>query len=108
VKLQQLLKMQQEPIAILGAIGGHFRRMSTARALLDHGKSSSDLMRLCGLADYPARKTMSAAGRFSAKFYAKAAELVLESDRQMKTSFDDPKRILEVLIMGLAREVRDA
>lgn len=107
VKLQQLLKMQQEPIAILGAIGGHFRRMATARTLLDHGKNASDLMRLCGIADYPARKTMSAAGRFSAKFYAKAAELVLDSDRQMKTSFDDPKRILEILIMELAREVRN-
>lgn len=107
VKLQQLLKMQQEPIAILGAIGGHFRRMATARTLLDHGKNASDLMRLCGIADYPARKTMSAAGRFSAKFYAKAAELVLDSDRQMKTSFDDPKRILELLVMGLAREVRN-
>ena len=105
VKLQQLLKMQQEPIAILGAIGGHFRRMATARTLLDHGKNASDLMHLCGIADYPARKTMSAAGRFSAKFYAKAAELVLDSDRQMKTSFDDPKRILELLVMGLAREV---
>ena len=108
VKLQQLLKMQQEPIAILGAIGGHFRRMATARTLLDHGKTSTELMRLCGMADYPARKTMSAAGRFPAKFYAKAAELVLESDRQMKTSFDDPKRILEMLIMGLAQEVRNA
>lgn len=107
VKLQQLLKMQQEPIAILGAIGGHFRRMATARTLLDHGKNASDLMRLCGMADYPARKTMSSAGRFSAKFYAKAAELVLDSDRQMKTSFDDPKRILELLVMGLAREVRN-
>ena len=108
VKLQQLLKMQQEPILILGAIGGHFRRMATARTLLDHGKTASDLMRLCGMADYPARKTMSAAGRFSAAFYARAAELVLESDRQMKTSYDDPQRILEVLIMGLAREVRNA
>ena len=105
VKLQQLLKMQQEPILILGAIGGHFRRLATARTLLDNGKTASDLMRLCGIADYPARKTMSAAGRFSTKFYAKAAELVLESDRQMKTSFDDPKRILELLIVGLAREV---
>jgi len=104
LKLQQLLKMQQEPIAILGAIGGHFRRMATARTLLDNGKTSAELMRLCGMADYPARKTMNAASRFSAKFYAKAAELVLESDRQMKTSFDDPKRILELLIMGLARE----
>ena len=108
VKLHQLLKMQQEPIAILGAIGGHFRRMATARTLLDNGKNSADLMRLCGMADYPARKTMNAAGRFPAKFYAKAAELVLESDRQMKTSFDDPKRILEVLIMSLAQEVRNA
>lgn len=108
LKLQQLLKMQQEPIAILGAIGGHFRRLSTARTLLDNGKNASDLMRLCGLADYPARKTMSAASRFSAVFYGKAAELVLESDRQLKTSYDDPKRILEVLIMGLAREVRNA
>ncbi len=108
IKLQQLLKMQQEPILILGAIGGHFRRMATARTLLDNGKNASDLMRLCGMADYPARKTMSAAGRFSAKFYARAAELVLESDRQMKTSFDTPQRILEVLIMGLAQEVRNA
>ena len=104
LKLQQLLKMQQEPIAILGAVGGQFRRMATARTLLDNGKTSAELMRLCGMADYPARKTMNAASRFSAKFYAKAAELVLESDRQMKTSFDDPKRILELLIMGLARE----
>ena len=108
LKLQQLLKMQQEPLVILGAIGGHFRRMSTARTLLDNGKNASDLMRLCGLADYPARKTMNAAGRFSASFYAKAAEMVLESDRQIKTSYDDPKRILEVLIMALAREVRNA
>lgn len=107
IKLQQLLKMQQEPILILGAIGGHFRRMATARTLLDNGKNASDLMRLCGIADYPARKTMSAAGRFSAQFYAKAAELVLESDRQMKTSFDDPQRILEILIMGLAQEAKN-
>lgn len=108
LKLQQLLKMQQDPIFILGAIGSHFRRLATARTLLDNGKTAVDLMRLCGMADYPARKTMNAASRFSAEFYAKAAELVLESDRQMKTSFDDPKRILEVLIMGLAQEVRNA
>ena len=106
-KLQQLLKMQQEPIAILGAIGGHFRRMGTARTLLDNGKTSSDLMRLCGIADYPARKTMAAAGRFSARFYARIAELVLETDRGMKTSYDDPERLLEMLLMEIAQEARN-
>ena len=108
LKLQQLIKMQQEPLYILGSIGSHFRRMATARTLLDNGKNAPELMRLYGLGEYPARKTMSAASRFSAKFYAKAAELVLESDRQMKTSYDDPTRILELLILGLAQEVRNA
>jgi len=68
LKLQTLLKMQEEPIAILGAVGGHFRRISTARTLMDCGKTADDLMRLTGLKDYPARKTMGAAKSFSAKF----------------------------------------
>ena len=107
LKLQQLLKMQQEPIAILGAIGGHFRRLSTARILLDNGRNADDLMKMTGLKDYPARKTIAAASRFSAAFYQRAAELVLESDVKMKTSVDDPERILEVLILQLAQEAKN-
>ena len=107
LKLQQLLKMQQEPLSILGAVGGHFRRLAAARILMDSGKGSSELMSLCSLGDYPARKTMAAAGRFSARFYAKAAELVMETDNQIKTSFDDPERLLELLILRLAQEARN-
>ena len=107
VKLRTLLKMQQEPIAILGAIGGHFRRLGTARTLLDNGRNSSELMKLCAMGDYPARKTMSAAGRFSSRFCAKAAELVMETDYQMKTSFDDQDRLLEMLVLRLAQEARN-
>lgn len=105
-KLQQLLKMQQEPILILGAIGGHFRRLATAKTLADNGKSSQELMRLCAIGDYPARKTMSAATRFSARFYGRAAELIMETDYRMKTSFDDQQRLLEMLVLQLAQEAR--
>lgn len=104
LKLQQLLKMQQEPLAILGAVGGHFRRIGTARTLLDNGRNSSDLQKLCGIPDYPARKTMEAARRFRPEFCRKAAELVLETDYKMKTSFDEPERLLEILILQLAQE----
>lgn len=107
LKLQQLLKMQQEPISILGAIGNHFRRLATARILLDNGRNATDFMKLTGLSDYPARKTMSAAGRFSASFYEKAARLVLECDVAMKTSLDDTDRLLEVLLLQLSREARN-
>ena len=106
-KLQTLFKMQQEPLAILGAVGGHFRRIGTARTLLDNGKNSSELQKICGIPDYPARKTMEAARRFRPEFCKKAAELVLETDYKMKTSFDDSERLLELLILQLAQEARN-
>ena len=103
-KLQTLLKMQQEPIAILGAVGGHFRRLSTARTLLDAGRPAGELMKLCGMPEYAARKTMEAARRFRPEFCRKAAELVLETDYKMKTSYDDQDRLLELLVLRLAGE----
>ncbi len=107
LKLRQLLKMQQEPLAILGAVGSHFRRIGAARTLLDHGKTAYDLQKLCGIPDYPARKTMDAARRFSPAFCKRAAELVLETDYRMKTSFDDPERLLEMLLLTLSQEARN-
>jgi len=105
--MQKLLKMQQEPIQILGAIGANFRKMAAAKVLHDSGKGYADLMRLYNMRDFAAKKTMSASGRFSARFYAAAAELVLTTDRQMKTSHDSSERLLELLIMRLAQEARN-
>ncbi len=106
-KLHTLFKMQQEPVVILGAIGAHFRRLGVARTLQDHGKTYSDLMRICGMSDYAAKKTMDMSRRFSAKFCAFAAELILETDNALKTSYDEPQRLLEVLILRLAQEARN-
>lgn len=108
VKLHQLLKMQEEPLKILAAVSSHFRRLGTARILLDGGKNAQDLMRLTGMSDYPARKTVAAAGRFPGAFYARAAELIMETDRCMKTSRDEPERLLELLIIQLAQEAKNA
>lgn len=107
VKLRELLAMQEEPLGILGAIGGHFRRLGAARTLLDNGKNASDLAKLYKMSDYPARKTVSAASRFSASFCAKASELILETDRKIKTSYDTPERLLEMLILQLAQEAKN-
>ncbi len=106
-KLQVLLKMQQEPVVILGAIGGHFRRLSTAKTLKENGRGYQDYMHLTGIkSDYAARKNMDAAMEFKSEFYRKAACLVMETDRKMKTSFDSGERLLELLILQLAQEAR--
>ena len=107
LKLQQLMKMQEEPIGILAVIGRQFRQIGTARTLLDNGKGVPEVMRLCGLRDYPAKKLLDSARRFSPGFCRKAAELVLETDYGMKTSLDDPERLLELLVMQLSQEARN-
>jgi DNA polymerase-3 subunit delta len=103
-KLRQLLKMQEEPISILGAIGGHLRRIGMARTLIDQGKPYGELMSMYRLSDYPARKLMDSAKRFSPEFCKRASELVLETDYRMKTSFDEKERLLEMLLLRLAQE----
>ena len=106
LSLQHLLQMQQEPLAILGAIGSHFRRLSAAKVLMENGKGSYELQTLCGLPDYPARKIMDAARPMDKAFCGRASELVLETDYKIKTSFDDSERLLELLVLQLASEAR--
>ena len=106
VTLQKLLKMQHDPIAILGAVGGYLRRMGTAKTLLNRGQGMGELMKIYGLSDFAAKKTLAAAQRFSPEFFRKAMELVLETDRKMKTSYDDANRLVELLILQLSQEAR--
>lgn len=105
--LQKLLKMQEDPLGILGAIGGHFRRLSVAKILLSHGKTAGDLMRLYKIKEYPAQKAMQMCRKFETSFYTQAAYYILETDRMLKTSYDDSTRLLEMLILRLSQEARN-
>ena len=51
---------------------------------------------------------MEAARRCTPRFCRIAAQLVLETDYRMKTSFDEQERLLELLILRLAQEARNA
>lgn len=104
--LQTLLKMQQDPLAILGAVGSHFRRLGIAKTLQGQGKGPYELQKLCGIPDYPARKLIDASRRLSTLFCADASALIMETDYKMKTSYDDSQRLLEMLILQLATEAR--
>lgn len=106
-KLRDLYKMQQEPIVILGAVGANLRKISAAKVLSAHGRGTDELMRVYGMKDYPARKTMASASKFSTAFCDRALHRVAETDMQMKTSFDDAKRLLELLVLELAQEQKN-
>lgn len=101
LSLDVLLRKQEEPISVLASVGAQMRRILTAKRLLGGGKGQQELMKLCGLSSYPAQKAMEFARRLPEAACARAVELCLEADAQMKTSYDDPARILELLVIRL-------
>ena len=105
--LRTLLQKQEEPVRILGAMGGQFRRILAAKRLSEGGKGQQELMKLCGINSYPAQKTVESARRLSERFCARAVELCLEADERLKTSYDAPERVLEFLVLELAGESRN-
>ena len=106
--LRTLLQKQEEPVMILGAIGGQLRRILAAKRLTAAGKRQQDLMKLCSMGSYPAQKTMDNARRMSDRFCERAVELCLEADQKLKTSYDEPERVLELLVLELAGESRNS
>lgn len=105
-KVQDLFAMQTEPLMILGAIGSQLRRLLYAKTVMAAGKSQQALCELTGMKSYAAGITMTAARKVSDRFCQRAVELCLEADEQMKRSYDDPRRLLELLITKLSLEAR--
>ena len=103
-RLHVLLKMQTEPIPIVAAIGAQMRRLYAAKLLQNAGKGADALASLCGIAPFAASKTMTQARRVSERFCRRAVEHCCRTDYQLKTSYDDPERLTELLILTLAEE----
>ena len=106
--LQTLLKMQQEPIPILGAIGSQLRRAAAAKDLLSVGKGPDALMKLYGMSSYPAQKAFGFARRLPDRFFDAALPLCAETDYRIKTSYADPGELLELLVLRLGQEAGHA
>lgn len=111
ITLRTLIQMQEEPIAILGAIGGQLRRLMYARTAMNAGKGESGVAELIKLATgrephpYVLQKTVTAARRLPETFFHTAMQACLDADRSLK-GYGDAQRALELLILTLAQEVR--
>ena len=105
-RLQVLLKMQTEVIPIVAAVSAQMRRLNAEKILHTEGKGAQELASLCGIAPYAAGKTMTLSRRFSERFCRQAMLLCCQTDYQIKTSYDTPERLAEMLILSLAEEAR--
>jgi len=102
--LADLLRMQEEPIAILAVIGKELRRLYTARMALDNGKDRFWLKNLWSMSsDYPAKLLMQAASRVDHKWCAHAVKRAQDLDLRMKSQRGlDAQQELKLFLMELA------
>ena len=112
IKLRMLLQMQEEPIPLLGAIGGAMRRLLYARIAMASGKGEGALAELLKAStgraphSYVLQKTMTTARRVTDSFCAAAVRLCMEADEKLKSSSGSDQRTLELLLLQLAQEAR--
>ncbi len=104
--LHTLLKMQNDAIPIVAAIGSQMRRLHAAKILQSEGKSAEELAQLCSMPSFAATKTMGQARRVSERFCRRAVLLCCETDFQLKSSYGEEERLVELLILQLAEEAR--
>ena len=106
-RLHALLRMQTDAIPIVAAIGSQMRRLFAAKILQNEGKPAEELAQLCGIQPYAATKTMGQARRVSERFCRKAVLLCCETDAQLKSTYGEEERLVELLILQLAEEARN-
>ena len=106
-KLDDLLRMQEEPIALLAALGSHFRKVLAAKTVLAAGKNEQALMPIIGSnSGFYAGKLLRQAGRLSEEFCRSAVELCFDADRRLKSTREDADDVLRVLMLRLSQEAR--
>ncbi|MBR2782008.1 MAG: DNA polymerase III subunit delta [Oscillospiraceae bacterium] len=103
-KLGTILQLMEDPFSIAGAISSNLRRLYAAKTVLEAGKGRDELKAICGITDYFADKMLSTARGFSMEFCEKAVLLCAQTDYQIKTSYDDPQALLQLLIVSLSQE----
>ena len=104
--LGRLLKQQEEPFLILGAVGKELRRLYTARIALDEGRDKLWLMEQWGMrSDYPARLLLDAARRTTRAWCEHSVLLCQRLDLRMKSvkGVDDAGE-LKLLLAELAQK----
>ena len=105
-RMNALLKMQTEPILIVAAIGAQMRKLYAAKLCQKEGKGAQELSEILKCSPRIASITIGQAKRFSERFCKEAVLLCCETDYQLKASYGDEERLLELLVLRLVEESR--
>ena len=100
--MRDLLRQDTEPIMIAAVTGRQLRQMYAAKVLSEHGKDAFSLKQLYGIPDFAAKEVYLQAKGYKKEQLRLGMQLCAETDYQLKTSYDEQERLLELLLLQLA------
>ena len=101
--LEDMDSQGKEAPEIIGYIASHVRGVQKASLAALQGKRPEDLAREAKMHPYRAKKLMESARKYTPARIARWNELLLETDREIKTGLKSAKLALEMLVVGLMR-----
>ena len=105
--LQDLFASKNQPVVVQGAITKQMQRLYGAKLAFEARKGEEYLAKLFGFrSSYPARLLLQGARKVSLKGARKAVQLCAQADLDIKSNIPDPERVVELLLLQLAAEVR--
>lgn len=105
VVFHNLLQMQEPPLKILWQLSQKMRQIYSAKLALQAGKDAAFLAKLWSIHPYPAEKIMHAARLFSLPWCRNAVILCAETDKLLKSYYQDETALLTSLLLRLAAPV---
>ncbi|MCD7801594.1 MAG: DNA polymerase III subunit delta [Clostridiales bacterium] len=103
--LGELLRMGEEPIYIMAAVGRQLRQIWSARLALENGRGESYVAQLWGMrSDWQARKLMQSARRYSLPWCREAVSLCQQADWEMKLGRDGSDVLTDLLLSLATRD----
>ena len=105
--LRELQRQGDNPQATLGLIAGAYRRLVTARGLLDEGASTAAIGRAFNFkSDFPAQKLAEQASRYPLSRLRDAYRRIVAADFDHKSGLCDEDLALELLVQDLTARRR--
>lgn len=101
--LEDMDSQGKEVPEIIGYIASHIRGVQKAALAASQGKRPEDLAREAKMHPYRAKKLMEHARKYTPARIARWNELILETDREIKTGLKNAKLALEMLVVALMR-----
>jgi DNA polymerase-3 subunit delta len=102
----ELLETGAAPSYVLAMLARQLRLLVRARALMSNGQSENSIQGALGLADYPFRKTIEQASRYSMPRLKVFYHHLLDADLSIKTGKYDDELALTILVSDLCTQTR--